>query len=182
MIARRFPFTVIDECQDLSYVQLSILSELHKAGTKIHLVGDLNQAIYGFRDIEPTDTENFIKENSFQEMLLSENFRSNQAIVDVSGRVVNRKEIVAGKKKQKVKNPLVAFLYKSGHEEKLLQVYQKLLLAAKEEAMMQSCLYLHQDKIIRLQAIGKTGSRDVNMEQLKPQDFLMLHSPEQNNF
>lgn len=50
------------------------------------------------------------------------------------------------------------------------------------EHMMQSCLYLHPDKIIRLQAIGKTGSRDVNMEQLKPQDFLMLHSPEQNNF
>ena len=47
---------------------------------------------------------------------------------------------------------------------------------------MQSCLYLRPDKIIRLQAIGKTGSRDVNMEQLKPQDFLMLHSPEQNNF
>lgn len=152
LIARRFPFIVIDECQDLSYVQLSILSELHKAGTKIHLVGDLNQAIYGFRDIEPTDTENFIKENSFQEMLLSENFRSNQAIVDVSGRVVNRKEIVAGKKKQKVKNPLVAFLYKSGHEEKLLQVYQKLLI--QEKLSLQECRIIVRNTNLKRKLLG----------------------------
>ena len=33
LIAKRFPFIIIDECQDLSYVQLSILNELHRYGT-----------------------------------------------------------------------------------------------------------------------------------------------------
>lgn len=98
LIAKRFPFIIIDECQDLSYVQLSILNELHKYGTQIHLVGDLNQAIYGFRSIEPSDTKNFIMQNHFKEMHLIENFRSNQAIVNVSGRVVNRKSYIVGKK------------------------------------------------------------------------------------
>lgn len=98
LIAKRFPFIIIDECQDLSYVQLSILNELHRYGTQIHLVGDLNQAIYGFRSIEPSDTNNFIMKNHFKEMHLIENFRSNQAIVNVSGRVVNRKSYIVGKK------------------------------------------------------------------------------------
>lgn len=100
LIAKRFPFIIIDECQDLSYVQLSILNELHRYGTQIHLVGDLNQAIYGFRSIEPSDTKNFIMKNHFKEMHLIENFRSNQAIVNVSGRVVNRKSYIVGKKEQ----------------------------------------------------------------------------------
>ena len=46
LIAKRFPFIIIDECQDLSYVQLSILNELHRYCTQLLLVGDLNQALW----------------------------------------------------------------------------------------------------------------------------------------
>ena len=55
MIAKRFPIIFVDECQDLSYVQLELLATLCKKGCKLHLIGDLNQAIYGFRKIEPDD-------------------------------------------------------------------------------------------------------------------------------
>ena len=48
-------------------------------------------------------------QNHFKEMHLIENFRSNQAIVNVSGRVVNRKSYIVGKKEQTANTPLVAW-------------------------------------------------------------------------
>ena len=157
LIAKRFPFIIIDECQDLSYVQLSILNELHKYGTQIHLVGDLNQAIYGFRSIEPSDTKNFIMQNHFKEMHLIENFRSNQAIVNVSGRVVNRKSYIVGKKEQTAKTPLVALLYNGGKEEKLIQSYQNLLL--QESIQFQDCCIIVRNMALKRKLLGvKWGS------------------------
>jgi len=46
-LARRFPFIIVDECQDLSWIQLEILGLLKQAGITVHFVGDLNQAIPG---------------------------------------------------------------------------------------------------------------------------------------
>lgn len=51
LVSKRFPVVIVDECQDLSYAQLQILQILHRHGTAIHLIGDLNQAIYEFRQI-----------------------------------------------------------------------------------------------------------------------------------
>lgn len=151
-IAKRFPFIMIDECQDLSYVQLSILNRLHKYGTRIHLVGDLNQAIYSFRDIEPADTIRFISRNQFTEMHLIENYRSNQAIVDISGRVVNRKSYVAGKKEQTTNNPLVALVYKGGAEKELIQAYQNLLL--QENIQSQNCRIIVRNISLKRKLLG----------------------------
>ena len=152
LIAKRFPFIIIDECQDLSYVQLSILNELHRYGTQIHLVGDLNQAIYGFRSIEPSDTKDFVMRNQFKEMRLIENYRSNQAIVDISGRVVNRKNYVTGKKEQTTNNPLVALLYKGGAEKELIQAYQNLLL--QENIQFQNCCIIVRNTSLKKKLMG----------------------------
>ena len=48
-LAQRFPFIIIDECQDLSWIQLEILRILKQAGTILHFCWDLHQAIYEFR-------------------------------------------------------------------------------------------------------------------------------------
>lgn len=151
-LAKRFPFVIIDECQDLSYVQLSILNGLHKYGTRIHLVGDLNQAIYSFRNIEPADTKSFINQNQFKEMRLIENYRSNQAIVDISGRVVNRKNYVVGKKEQTTNNPLVALLYKGGAEKELIQAYKNLLL--QENIQSQNCCIIVRNTSLKKKLMG----------------------------
>lgn len=168
LIAKRFPFIIIDECQDLSYVQLSILNELHRYGTQIHLVGDLNQAIYGFRSIEPSDTKNFIMKNHFKEMHLIENFRSNQAIVNVSGRVVNRKSYIVGKKEQTANTPLVALLYNGGKEEKLIQSYQNLLL--QESIQFQDCCIIVRNMALKRKLLG-VKSDNPNMSPNIIEDF-----------
>ncbi len=54
LIARRFPFIMVDEAQDCSDVQMAIVDELTSSGHKeIMLVGDPFQAIYQFREAEP---------------------------------------------------------------------------------------------------------------------------------
>lgn len=83
-ISYRFPLILIDECQDLSAMELRILQKLQEGGSCIHFIGDLNQAIYSFKDAFPETTIKHIESNGFSTMKLSNNFRSTQKIVDVS--------------------------------------------------------------------------------------------------
>ena len=75
---------MVDECQDLSASELGILDCLIRAGTIVHYIGDLHQAIYSFKDSYPEQFEQHIHQNGFLRMRLSENFRSTQSIVDLS--------------------------------------------------------------------------------------------------
>lgn len=128
MIAKRFPVIFVDECQDLSYVQLELLATLCEKGCKIHLIGDLNQAIYGFRNIEPEDTKEFIENHCFETKLLKENYRSCQSIVDASEYVVNGKNEILGRNIDKAEIPLVAILYSKGKEKLAVNRFHEYVL------------------------------------------------------
>lgn len=127
MIASRFPIILIDECQDLSYTQLEIIKLINKYGSKIHLIGDLDQAIYRFRNIDPNDTLEFIDSLEFREMELTQNYRSCQRIVDISDLIINRNSNIVGCVSQKVTEPLVAILYKKDKEIEVSKEFTKLI-------------------------------------------------------
>ncbi|MGE6793997.1 UvrD-helicase domain-containing protein [Pseudomonas guineae] len=82
-VVRRFPVAIVDECQDLSAEQLSIVRQLAQRGMKFHFVGDLNQSIYGFRKSDPARVRKLLDELNFTEHALTANWRSGQAIVDL---------------------------------------------------------------------------------------------------
>jgi hypothetical protein len=88
LLVRRFPSIIIDECQDLSAEQITIFTYLADLGVRFHLVGDLAQAIYGFRNCFPAAVSDFIAHLGCAEMPLVENFRSGQLIVDLHGKLV----------------------------------------------------------------------------------------------
>ncbi|MCY1160531.1 ATP-dependent helicase/nuclease subunit A [compost metagenome] len=94
-LAKRFPLIIVDECQDLSFEQLNILKAMMLNGTKLHFVGDLNQSIYEFRDVDPNDIINFISDNSFREIKLTKNFRSCQKIVNIATNIMSSEPIEA---------------------------------------------------------------------------------------
>lgn len=100
LIAKKFPVIMVDECQDLSFAELQVLKMLHAAGSAVHFIGDLNQAIYSFKDSDPSDLSRFIEENNINTYLLNENFRSTQTIVDVACRL-QAIEAVEGKEKSR---------------------------------------------------------------------------------
>ena len=83
-IARKFPVILVDECQDLSASELGILSLLISAGTVVHYIGDLHQAIYSFKDACPEQYKAHIEAHRFETRRLRANFRSTQKIVDFS--------------------------------------------------------------------------------------------------
>lgn len=128
LLAKRFPIIFVDECQDLSYVQLELLAGLCDKGCKIHLIGDLNQAIYGFRNIEPDDTKDFIENHCFDTKFLNENYRSCQSIVDASEYVVNGKNEIVGRNVNKTRIPLIAILYSKGKEKLAVKKFHEYVL------------------------------------------------------
>ena len=65
-------------------MELRILQLLQQGGSAIHFIGDLNQAIYSFKDAFPEVLTEHIQKNAFQKLQLSNNFRSTQKIVDIS--------------------------------------------------------------------------------------------------
>lgn len=88
-LAKKFPVILVDECQDLSVSELKILSLLIRAGSVVHYIGDLHQAIYSFKDAYPEQFKTHIDAFGFKTMCLSKNFRSTQKIVDLSRKIGN---------------------------------------------------------------------------------------------
>jgi DNA helicase-2/ATP-dependent DNA helicase PcrA len=94
LLVQRYPSIIVDECQDLSKEQLFILKKLADKGIKLHLVGDLHQAIYGFRDVDPAKVEQFVQANNFSKQQLTRNFRSCQNIVNLCSKLTGRTNII----------------------------------------------------------------------------------------
>lgn len=89
LFVERFPSIIVDECQDLSAEQIAIFAHLADMGVRFHLVGDLDQAIYGFRNCFPDAVKGFIARIGCDAMPLAENYRSGQAIVDLHGKLID---------------------------------------------------------------------------------------------
>jgi DNA helicase II / ATP-dependent DNA helicase PcrA len=134
ILARRFPVIFIDECQDLSIVQLCIIHSLMKKGCSIHLIGDLNQSIYDFRNIYPEDTLKFINKLNFKELILNQNYRSCQSIVNTSNMIINKEENIIGCNENRVENPLLILLYKKDEEAEVVRRFYE--IANKQKIQM----------------------------------------------
>lgn len=95
-LAQRFPIILVDECQDLSPTQIKILGLLKNQSVALQFVGDLNQSIYEFRKVDPTIINNFIINNGLIRKKLTNNFRSCQPIVDVTGNLISSASLIEG--------------------------------------------------------------------------------------
>ena len=122
---KRFPIIIIDECQDLSPTQLIILQCLVKEGLKIHFIGDLNQSIYKFREVNPSLITNFITDNSLSKLRLTNNFRSNQSIVNVFCKIFPKS--IIGKETTHFTNSLRLIEYEEAEISKLIDRYKEII-------------------------------------------------------
>ena len=112
LLSKRFPLIIIDECQDLSWMQLKIMKKMKIKGSVLHFVGDLNQGIYSFKKVFPQKVEEFVAENSLVKISLDRNFRSAQQIVDLCGKLCDQGTIVACPKNEEKRYPAcVLFTY-----------------------------------------------------------------------
>jgi len=110
-IAKRFPVIVVDECQDLSPAELKILEQLQAEGVAVHLVGDLDQAIYEFRKVDPVLVREYCKQQKLLERELTNNFRSNQQIVDLCQKIIGKDQAAKGAGKSMCSPQCVLYEY-----------------------------------------------------------------------
>lgn len=76
-----YKLIVIDEMQDTSELEYSVISTLFSA--QVMLCGDVNQSIYGWRGAKPNEILAEFNENfSAKEYFLSKNYRSNKNLFD----------------------------------------------------------------------------------------------------
>lgn len=86
----RFRFILVDEAQDMNRLQYQIITELARPSDNLFLVGDDDQAIYGFRGADPSFLMNFTNDYpSSSVVVLGCNYRSDRSIVICSSRLIS---------------------------------------------------------------------------------------------
>jgi len=111
LLAQRFPLIIVDECQDLSWIQIQILDKLREQGTVLHFVGDLNQAIYEFKRVDPEQVKIFTDSHKFKPLSLSNNYRSCQSIIDICQKIVGSDSSEKSACTQSVEKPCICVIY-----------------------------------------------------------------------
>ncbi|MDT8718884.1 ATP-dependent helicase [Clostridium sp. 19966] len=125
-ISTRFPLVIVDECQDLSWVEIEILNKLRQKGTILHFVGDINQSIFEFKEValDSQYTSHYLE--TFKHFELTDNFRSCQPIVDLSNKLINSDNKVRGIEENKfLENSILYLEYNT--VEKVINEYLKIL-------------------------------------------------------
>lgn len=93
-IARdKFDYVFVDEYQDINRIQENLIKLFLGENTKLWVVGDRNQSIYGFRGSDITIFDRFLTTfpNS-KEYYMKKNYRSTQKIIDFSNRFLRLSE------------------------------------------------------------------------------------------
>ena len=89
--AQRFRHVLVDEFQDTNLAQYSLVRQLASFNRNIFVVGDPDQSIYAWRGADWRNLQRF--EQDFpdaQIVLLEQNYRSHQNILDAAMGVINR--------------------------------------------------------------------------------------------
>jgi DNA helicase-2/ATP-dependent DNA helicase PcrA len=89
--ARRYEHVLVDEFQDTNLAQYSLLKQLVSFHRNFFVVGDVDQSIYGWRGADYRNLQKL--EQDFPEtqvIVLEQNYRSTQSILDVAMAVIDR--------------------------------------------------------------------------------------------
>ncbi|MBQ7840145.1 MAG: ATP-dependent helicase [Lachnospiraceae bacterium] len=100
----RYSYILVDEFQDINETQYEAIRLLAGERKNLFVVGDDDQAIYGFRGSDPAIMQRFLSDYpQAAQIPLSVNYRCSPGIVDTAGALVSKnrkrmpKQIVAGR-------------------------------------------------------------------------------------
>ncbi|MBD5451554.1 MAG: ATP-dependent helicase, partial [Lachnospiraceae bacterium] len=105
MWQNRFKYILIDEFQDICPLQYEVVRLLAKPQDNLFIVGDDDQAIYGFRGSKPEIMLHFKDDYpNAKQVLLNVNYRSKRDIVETAGKLIVHNEVRFAKQVE-TKNP-----------------------------------------------------------------------------
>jgi DNA helicase II / ATP-dependent DNA helicase PcrA len=89
--ARRFEHVLVDEFQDTNQAQYQLLHYLSSYTQNLYVVGDEDQSIYRWRGADYHNVLRFEEDHpDFLKILLEQNYRSTQAVLDAARAVIDR--------------------------------------------------------------------------------------------
>ena len=89
--AQRFKHVLVDEFQDTNIAQYTLVKHLASVHRNIFVVGDPDQSIYRWRGADWRNVQRFEQDNpGLQVILLEQNYRSRQTILDAAMSVIDR--------------------------------------------------------------------------------------------
>ncbi len=89
--AQRFRHVLVDEFQDTNMAQYELLKYLSAYHHNIFVVGDEDQSIYRWRGADYRNVQRFEKDfPKCEKILLEQNYRSTQNVLDAARQVINR--------------------------------------------------------------------------------------------
>jgi DNA helicase-2/ATP-dependent DNA helicase PcrA len=96
---QRFGHILVDEFQDTNAIQYAWLTMLGKAQSKVMIVGDDDQSIYGWRGARIENIERFLAEfNEAKTIKLEQNYRSTANILNAANQLIGNNNNRMGKK------------------------------------------------------------------------------------
>lgn len=89
--AKRFHHVLVDEFQDTNLAQYNLVKHLSSAHHNIFCVGDPDQSVYRWRGADYRNVQRFEEDHpGCQTILLEQNYRSRQTILDAAMAVIDR--------------------------------------------------------------------------------------------
>jgi len=89
--AKKFEFVLVDEFQDTNTIQYELVKYLSSVHKQIFVVGDEDQSIYRWRGADYKNVLRFEHDfSNTQKILLEQNYRSTQIVLDIAKAVINR--------------------------------------------------------------------------------------------
>ena len=88
--SEKFDYIMVDEAQDCSMVDWSIINKLSSVSGNLFVVGDPDQCIYQWRGAAPRYLVEFIPD---VDVILNENYRSTQSILNVANDVISHNKM-----------------------------------------------------------------------------------------
>ncbi|WP_117161147.1 DNA helicase PcrA [Paraliobacillus sp. X-1268] len=139
---RRFQYVHVDEYQDTNHAQYSLVKQLASRYQNLCVVGDSDQSIYGWRGADIANILSFEKDYpSARVVILEQNYRSTQSILEAANRVIENNP---GRKAKKLwtdntEGSKINY-YKAATEQ-----YEGLYVAGKAEEYVKSNEYNYRD-------------------------------------
>ena len=103
---KRFDYLLVDEFQDINAVQLQLLLAWSQANQQLFVIGDPDQAIYGFRGADAQCFQKLAQAlGQPREIRLTENYRSTPEILGCALPVIDRLPLDGGKRQLAANRP-----------------------------------------------------------------------------
>lgn len=151
IIISRFPYIIVDEAQDNSYLQFAFFEKLKQAGLKnLEYVEDICQSIYGFRNAYPKALQSLMKNKEWNTLHFTECRRSNQRIIDLYSKL--KPSFIPQIKSHNVddKNiPIIIYRYDNTNKDAVIRNFQSI---CREYALNDSCILARGENMCKLLA------------------------------